>query len=231
VLWNIDLTLLDVTKVARAAYADAFREVTGRPLVQLPLMAGRREPEVFFDALALNSIDVRDDSAAERLLASFTTALSTHMAKRRDLLAREGHLLPGATEALAAVAGLDGVIQSVLTGSSRPNAELKLRAFGLDRYLDIQVGGYAGSDPYPKGTLLTVARQRAVEGHGVTFTDTVYIADALSDVAAAKVGAARCVAVASGRDSAATLREAGAATVLPDLTDTARLIAAIAAPR
>jgi phosphoglycolate phosphatase-like HAD superfamily hydrolase len=228
-LWNIDLTLVDVTKVTRAAYADSFREVTGRPLVQLPQMAGRSEPEAFFDALALNAIDIRDGEVAEKLLASFTMAFSIQMSKRRDQLARDGHVLPGAAEALAAVAGIGEVVQSVLTGSSRPNAELKLQVFGLEQYLDVEVGGYAGSDPFPKGTLLTVARQRAVEAYGVTFLDTVYIADALSDIAAAKLGGARCIALASGRDSTATLREAGAVAVLPDLTDIPPLLAAITA--
>jgi hypothetical protein len=33
VLWNIDLTLLDVGRVSRDAFADAFRRATGRPLV------------------------------------------------------------------------------------------------------------------------------------------------------------------------------------------------------
>ncbi len=44
VLWNIDLTLLDVAKVARGAYAEAFAAVVGRPLVQLPQTAGQTEP-------------------------------------------------------------------------------------------------------------------------------------------------------------------------------------------
>lgn len=227
VLWNIDLTLVDVTKVTRAAYADAFRQVTGRPLVQLPLMAGRSEPEAFFDALALNGVDVRDEDASERLLERFSVALADALAARRADLTANGHIMPGAAAALAAVAKLNGVVQSVLTGSSRPNAELKLETFGLDRYLDTAVGGYGGTDPFPRGTLLGVARERATGKHGVAFDETVYIADALPDVAAAKVGDARCVAIASGRDSTAALRDAGASAVLPDLTDAGRLIAAI----
>ena len=105
--------------------------------------------------------------------AAFSSALTAHLTKRRAELTTDGQLLPGAKEALAAVADLDGVVQTVLTGSSRPGAELKLAAFGLDKYLDVEVGGYAGSDPYPKGTLLLRARQRAVEAYGVTFLDTV----------------------------------------------------------
>ena len=59
-LWNIDLTLVDVARVSRDAYADAFRRVTGRPLVALPQTAGRSDSEIFFEALALNDASVRD---------------------------------------------------------------------------------------------------------------------------------------------------------------------------
>ena len=112
------------------------------------------------------------------------------------------------------MAGLGGVVQSVLTGNSRPTAVLKLRAFGLDGYVDFEIGGY-GSEAYPKGTLLRVARQRASEKHHVSFGEnvTVYVADSPRDVDAARIGGARSLAVASGRASAAELREAGADAV------------------
>jgi len=227
------LTLVDVAKVTRVAYADAFRKVTRRPLVQLPQMAGRTEPEVFFDALALNGVSLRDAAESERLLALFGAELATSLAARRDLLTTQGQLLPGAAESLAAVAGLTDVVQSVLTGSSRPNATLKVRAFGLDRYLDLAVGGFAGSDPYPKGALLRVARQRAEEKYGVRLAEaaTAYIADSPRDVEAARIGGARSVAVASGRASTAELRDAGADAVLPDLTDPALVMALVTGER
>ena len=227
------MTLVDIAKVTRVAYADAFRKVTGRRLVQLPQMAGRTEPEVFFDALGLNGVSLRDAAESERLLAPFGAELATSLAARRDLLTTQGQLLPGAAESLACVAGLADVVQSVLTGSSRPNATLKVRAFGLDRYLDLAVGGFAGSDPYPKGALLRVARQRAEEKYGVHFAEaaTVYIADSPRDVEAARIGGARSVAVASGRASTAELRDAGADAVLPDLTDPALVTALVTGER
>ena len=86
--------------------------------------------------------------------------LATTLAARRDALTVDGRLLSGAQESLSSVARLKGVVQSVLTGSSKPNAVLKLRAFGLDKYVDVTVGGY-GSEAYPRGTLLRVTRQRA----------------------------------------------------------------------
>jgi phosphoglycolate phosphatase len=206
----------------RAAYAEAFGTVAGRPLVQLPQMAGQSESEIFFEALALNGVDVRVDGAD--LLEPFSAELATVLASRHDDLINQGQLLPGAAEAMAAVAKLDGAVQSVLTGNGKPNALLKLRAFGLDTYVDCDIGGY-GNQAYPKGTLLGVTRQRAAERYGVPFGEqaTVYVADSPRDVDAARIGGARSLAVASGRASAAELREAGADAVLPDLADTTQL--------
>jgi phosphoglycolate phosphatase len=202
--------------------------VAGRPLIRLPQMAGRSESEIFFDALALNGVDVRTGSEAERLLEPFGAELTAALQARRDELTSQGQVLPGAAEALAAVAKLDDVVQTVLTGNGKPNAMLKLRAFGLDGFMDFDIGGY-GSEAYPKGTLLRVARQRASEKHGVTFGEqaTVYVADSARDVDAARIGGASSLAVASGRASAAELRDAGADAVLPDLTDPAGLVAVI----
>jgi phosphoglycolate phosphatase-like HAD superfamily hydrolase len=200
VLWNIDLTLVDVARVTRAAYAEAFVAVTGRRLVQLPQLVGLSEPEIFFDALGRNGVSLRADGDAEQLLIPFGAEFATRLAARRDQLTTDGSLLPGAGEALKQLKELDGVVQSVLTGSSRPNAALKLRVFGLDRYLDLAIGGFAGSEPYPKGALLRAVRLRAQEKYQVSLADklTVYIADSARDVA-------------------------GADLVLPDLTDLAPL--------
>ena len=222
-----------MVRVTRAAYAEAFPAVTGRPLIKLPQTAGRSESEIFFDALALNAADLNAGGEAEPLLEPFSAALAAALEARRDDLIREGQLMPGAAEAVAAVAKLDGpeskTVPTVLTGSSKPNAMLKLRAFGLDGYVDFDIGGY-GNEAYPKGTLLRVTRERASDKHKVTFGEnvTVYVADSPRDVDAARVGGARSLAVASGRATAAELRDAGADAVLPDLTDTEAVVALVA---
>jgi phosphoglycolate phosphatase-like HAD superfamily hydrolase len=230
VLWNIDLTLLDVAKVTRAAYAEAFATVTGRPLIQLPQMVGRTEPEIFFDALGRNGLSLAADGESERLLAPFGAQFADRLAARRGELATNGTLLPGAADALKHVKRLKNVTQTVLTGSSRPNAAVKLRAFGLDKYLDLAIGGFAGSEPYPKGALLRATRLRAEEKYKVSFAEraTIYVADHPRDVEAAKIGGATSVAVASGRSSTHELRDAGADLVLDDLTDITGLSALIA---
>jgi phosphoglycolate phosphatase-like HAD superfamily hydrolase len=232
VLWNIDLTLLDVARVTRAAYAEAFAAITGRPLVQLPQLVGQTEPEIFFDALGRNGVSLRADGESERLLVPFGAEFATRMAAHKSELAVQGRIMPGAAEAVTAVAGRKGVVQSVLTGSSRPNAALKLHAFGLDRHLDLSIGGFAGSEPYPKGALLRATRLRAEERYRASFAEklTVYIADSPRDVEAARIGGATSVAVASGRASAGELRDAGADLVLEDLTDPLPLLSLITGP-
>lgn len=228
ILWNIDLTLVDVGQVTREACAEAFRQVTGRPLVRLPQTAGRTDSEMFFDALALNSADPVDPDDTQRLLADYTEALARSFSQRAGLLTQKGRMLPGAREALTAVGRLPGVVQTVLTGTIKPNAVTKLRAFGLDTLVDFAIGGY-GSEAYPKGTLLQVARSRAAQAHGVTFSEAgcVYIGDSPRDVEAARIGGARSVAVASGRAAHSELAAAGADAVLDGLADTRAVVGAI----
>jgi phosphoglycolate phosphatase-like HAD superfamily hydrolase len=240
-LWNIDLTLVDVARVSRDAYAEAFRRATGRRLVALPQLAGASDSEIFFESLALNEAPAarpggpgagpagnRRQLADNDLLASYNCELAAAFGARSALLAEQGRLLPGARDALAATARLPGVIQTVLTGTIKQNAEHKLKAFGLDGYVDLSVGGF-GSDVYPKGTLILRSLDLARAKYGVALTpaDVVYIADSVRDIAAAKVAAVRSVGVASGRSMAAELREAGADVVLDDLSDAALVVAAV----
>ena len=233
-LWNIDLTLVDVNRVTRAAYADAFQQVTGRRLIQLPQFAGQSESEIFFDALARNDAGTgtgtgtgigagtgTEDDGGDALLTAFYDALAGAFAARQGDLTGQGRLLPGAAQAVETLASRpDVVVQSVLTGTIRPNAVAKLAAFGLESFFDFEVGGY-GSESYPKGALVMMARGRAAEKYGKAFTErnTVYVGDSVRDVAAAKRGGARSVAVATGRSTESDLLAAGADLVLPDLAD------------
>jgi phosphoglycolate phosphatase len=222
-----------VARVARGAYADAFRKVTGRPLVALPQMVARTDSEIFFEALALNETGPAPgqdltEAGGQELLARYTTELEVAFDARRDQLQAQGRALPGAREAVAAVAGLPGVVQSVLTGTIRPNAAAKLRAFGMDAFFDFQIGGY-GSEVYPMGAQLLRSRGRVAEKYGgeIATNPAVYLGDAIRDVEAARMGGARSVAVASGRSTASELREAGADIVLDDLADTDAVVTVV----
>ena len=106
----------------------------------------------------------------EELLARFSFELANAFAARRDLLREQGRLLPGAAEAVAELAVRHGVVQTVLTGTIKPNAVEKLRAFGLEQFFDVEIGGY-GSQVYPKGAQLMMARSRAADKYGTRFDE------------------------------------------------------------
>ena len=220
---------MDVARVSRDAYAEAFRRVTGRPLVALPQLAGASDSEIFFEALALNAAVPGSGQPEDNdLLASYVEELAAAFAARSDELGALGRALPGAREAIAAMSRLPDVIQTVITGTIKQNAACKLAAFGLDRHLDLGIGGY-GSDVYPKGTQIMRSLAMAAEKYGARISPAmaVYVADSVRDAAAAQVAGVRCLGVATGRSTISELREAGADPVLTDLADTSRVVAAI----
>ena len=215
--------------MSRDAYAEAFRRVTGRPLVALPQLPGASDSEIFFEALALNeAVPLSGQPEDNDLLARYATELAAAFSARTDLLTAQGRPLRGAREALAAVSRLPNVIQTVITGTIKQNAAIKLRAFDLDRFVDLAIGGY-GSDVYPKGTQIMRSLAMATEKYGVQVTPAraVYVADSVRDAAAAQVAGVRCLGVATGRSTISELRDAGADPVLSDLADTSRVVAAI----
>jgi phosphoglycolate phosphatase-like HAD superfamily hydrolase len=223
VLWDIDHTLIETRGVGTQVYAEAFAKVTGRPLEKMPELAGRTEPVIFREALKVNGVEP-DEDLYDQFAAEQARAYAAHL----DELRGRGRALPGAAEALRALSERNDVFQSVLTGNTRPSAEIKLRAFDLDHFLAFDIGAY-GTDDDTRANLVHVARQRAEKARGVNFDNgaTVLLGDTPNDVAAAQASGARIIAVATGKDSAANLSAAGAETVLPDLTDTSAVIAAI----
>ena len=85
VLWNIGLTLVDAARVDRAAYAEAFRATTGRPLVRLPQMAGRTDSEMQRDLVAYEGKTYDPD----RFLRPATVGLLVAQAVNAP---RDGHI-------------------------------------------------------------------------------------------------------------------------------------------
>ncbi len=224
VLWDIDHTLIETRGVGGEIYAEAFRAVTGRPLVTMPALSGRTEPVIFRGALKANGVTDEPADLYER----FAVEQARGYARHADELRRRGRALPGAEDTLSSLAKRADVIQSVLTGNTKPAAEIKLQVFELDSYIDFDSGAY-GTDDDNRANLVKIARQRAEAVHGQHFSaeTTVLIGDTPNDVAAARDGGARVIAIASGSNSSAELAEAGADRVFEDLTHTDELLSAI----
>jgi phosphoglycolate phosphatase len=223
ILWDIDHTLIETGGVGGEVYAAAFEKVTGRNLEQMAPLAGRTEPVIFRETLALHGLH---DTGG--LFARFADEQARGYADHSARLRERGRALPGAARAIDALAARDDVIQSVLTGNTRPAAEAKLRAFGLDTHLDLESAAY-GTDADERALLVGIARDRAARrtGHQFAPETTLIIGDTPADIIAARDGQARVIAVATGDYTAADLARAGAAVVLPDLASTPELMSAI----
>ncbi len=217
VLWDIDGTLVDAARHGRYAFEEAFEAVTGRPAGDV-WMAGSTDRQI-----ALAMLEGED-----RLLSDVLDGLVAALERREEDIRRDGRALPGVEEVLRRLDGTEGVVQSLLTGNLAANAAVKLGAFGLERWLDLEVGGY-GSDPHEaRSDLVGVARERVAARYARP-DDTVLLGDTPLDVKAAHDGGARVVAVASGPYGTEELEQAGAGVVLADLSDADAAIAAVTA--
>ena len=228
VLWDVDYTLVDSDGVGRELYGIAFREMFGRPMPQPGSMSGRTDRAIAIEVLGLAGV-----AEPQQVVDAFHGRMAAHAAGLADLVRQRSRVLPGAAEAVAALAGLGGaagadVVQSLLTGNIRPLAEIKLGPLGLTDHLDLDVGAYGDADEV-RAELVPLARSRAARAYGTGFDGpaTVLVGDTPLDVAAALATGARAVGVATGQFTAADLAASGAHAVLPDLADTGQVVAAI----
>ncbi|MGX1598547.1 UNVERIFIED_ORG: phosphoglycolate phosphatase-like HAD superfamily hydrolase [Dietzia maris] len=224
ILWDLDLTLLDPAGFGTRMITPALADLLGRDPVMGASFAGRTDRAILTDLLEINGIGVDDDEVVLSLMDAVARRCETF---GEDLLAGGGGPLPGAHEAVAALAADPRLHQGIVTGNMRRTALLKLRLCGFDGLPDPGLGAF-GDHHADRAHLvrdaLAAARARGVD---VTPGRSVVVGDHVHDVRGARAAGAVCVAVATGRVSADDLRAAGAHAVLPDLTDPGALLAAI----
>jgi phosphoglycolate phosphatase-like HAD superfamily hydrolase len=254
VLWDVDHTLINAGGLSSHLYGLVFAELFGRELPQVAPMAGRTDRAIIVETLTLAGIP--EPRGHVPAFIDALTRQAPAFGERVRLRGRVLPGVPEALAGLGGSARLGGlgasgaagdglvrppvlVRQSVLTGNIRPLAEVKLGALGLGDPLDLAIGAYGDMDEVRAG-LVRMARERAAgaagsagsgaTGSGATYFGgeaTVLVGDTPLDVAAALATGARAVGVATGNFTEAELAAAGAHAVLPDLSDTARVRAAI----
>jgi len=136
-----------------------------------------------------------------------------------------GHkgLMPGARELLEALDLYPDVHMALLTGNYREAAEIKLQHFELWDFFE---WGAFSDDHHDRNALVPIARTRA-ETYDIpseAIEPVIVIGDTPHDIECARVAGAKCIAVATGGFTVDQLRDAGADEVLPDLSDTAKVL-------
>ncbi len=217
VLWDVDGTLVRAGGHGRHAFEEAFERVVGRTPEPVEY-AGRTDRQIALTMLG------GEHEHLPRVLEELGVALEL----RKEQLRAEGNAYPGVAEVLERLHRRDDVIQSLLTGNIQANAVIKVSAFGLDRWLDFEVGAY-GSDPHEeRSDLVAVARTRAATKYAEP-TGAVLVGDTPLDVRAAREAGARAVAVATGFADPELLRASEPDAYLEDFSDTDAVVEAITA--
>lgn len=152
-------------------YYELFREVTGQVPTNVPERGtGVTTPVVVRLLFAKNGI------AADRVEGLTRAALGLipqYLSKHCDRLVATGKVMPGAAAALQAVREDPRFVSTAVTGNLRSVAHIKLAAFGLAAYLDLDSGGFS-SDDERRPRLVGVAQTRALITEHSSPTRTQY---------------------------------------------------------
>ena len=136
---------------------------------------------------------------------------------------RNKGLMPGVRLLLERLSPLSNVVIGLLTGNFAAASKIKLQYFGIWDYF---VFGAYGDDAPVRDDLVPIAvsRARASDVVITSNVEAIVVGDTPLDVRCAIAGGARSVAVCTGSYGENELREAGADSVLPDLTDSERFL-------
>ena len=219
VLWDVDGTLIHTSGIGSEVFDRAFEQVLGLAptarITQQVRLSGKTDPQIALEYLELMKID-----DPEHHLPRVLALLEAELAAAAEMLAASGEALPGIPELLARLAASEGIHQTLLTGNLAANAAVKVAAFGLDRWLDLEIGAY-GSDHADRCELVPIAleRVRRLRGAELDAGDIWVVGDTARDLACAEAGGAHCLLVATGGSSFAELAVLGADQVVEDLSD------------
>jgi phosphoglycolate phosphatase-like HAD superfamily hydrolase len=218
VLWDIDGTLLRGGGVARDVFDVAVTAVLGRhPGDHRIRMGGKTDPQIALEILAFAALE---DAEATEHLPAVLAELERGLAAAADELRAHGHVLPGVPEVLRALDADPDLRSTVLTGNTEANAAVKLAAFELTPWVDLEIGAY-GSDDRDRTALVPIALERARRLRGLQLDpeDVWVVGDTPRDLACARAGGVRCALVATGHVPLEELRVTDADAVLEDLAD------------
>ena len=214
VLWDIDGTLIRSGEVAAAVFEWALASVIGASPNARVKMSGKTDPQIvqeYLDAMGISNPTV---------LPAILAHAESELAKAEHLLGEQGYVCPGVLEAIQRLHENPNVTQTVLTGNIEPNARVKLRAFGLDRFIDFEIGAY-GSDHAERTKLVPIAlaRAKAIRSLDVDVRRVWVIGDTPHDLACARAGGVRCLLVATGTYALDELEILGPDAAMEDLRD------------
>jgi beta-phosphoglucomutase-like phosphatase (HAD superfamily) len=210
VVFDIDGTLTDTNLVDGECYWRAVCEVLGLSGDQPDWSNFRHVTDAgIATELCLRhlgrTLEAADTAAIARRLAALLELALVH----KDPIA---HQIPGSAQILSNLTESSDFAVALATGALRLSAELKLRRAGL---VFDGLPFASSNDAISREDILRIAARRAAEKYGVQLNSCTYVGDGIWDVKAARELGWWFIGIGGG-DQAELLRQAGAATVLPD---------------
>jgi phosphoglycolate phosphatase-like HAD superfamily hydrolase len=218
-LWDIDGTLIRGGGVGSEAINAAAAAVAGKPLGEPGVvMHGKTDPQILTEIFLAAEIA---EAAIDDLLPAAIAEAERLMAAAEAELRRRGEVIDGVEEVLAQTARKPGVRQTLVTGNLVGNAAVKLAAFDLAGYFDIEVGAY-GTDHADRNELVPIAleRVRRLRDEHYVPREVWVIGDTPGDLACARAAGVRCLLVGTGQIPIAELRTLEPDAFLTNLTNT-----------
>jgi phosphoglycolate phosphatase-like HAD superfamily hydrolase len=222
-LFDIDGTLVLTGGAGGRSLSLAFEELFGiRDAFRGIAFGGRTDAWLVAQAAQAHGIPP-DAPELAQLPARYFTHLSRELHETGS--SRKG-IMPGVRPLLEALSARDDVFLALLTGNYETGARMKLEHFDLWGFFAC---GAFGDTVFDRNHLLpdAISQVRACGGPVVPASQIVIIGDTPLDVACARAGGARAIAVATGSHSADELIASGADVVYETLADTADVLSAI----
>jgi phosphoglycolate phosphatase len=223
-LFDIDRTLLEEDDtVYAAAYAYAMGIIYQQWSARKSdvLTDGKIDTQILAEILKLHGVaDKEIEARLSEALAAMVAYFESHVHETTPLV------LPGAVELLAELVKR-GIPLGILSGNTEAIGWRRLALAGIKQYFSF---GAFGNLAFNRVDLIAVAQDRAnAMGIPVHRTNFVIIGDSLRDVACAKAGGIRVIAVATGRYSVDELARAGADCVVKTLLEKERIVGFLSA--
>jgi phosphoglycolate phosphatase-like HAD superfamily hydrolase len=215
ILFDVDGTLLTTDGLGRDVLARAVCEVYGvRDPFRDYSLAGRTDLQIIREPVRRAGIP------EDRIREGLPRVMARHEALLAEAFrtAGRGTLMPGMPMLLDRLLSDRRWGVGLLTGNTRHGARIKLSHFGIwDRF---SFGAF-GDDDEDRNALPDVARRRAREVLGVDIAPArcLVVGDTPRDIACARAGGMRAVAVATGWDPVDVLEKAAPDLLLRSFED------------
>jgi phosphoglycolate phosphatase-like HAD superfamily hydrolase len=212
-LLDIDGTLLLTGGAGQTAFAETLAAEFGIPeILTKVLFAGRSDRAIVADLFRDHGVEA-SDANWQKFCAGYLQRLDAALAKHR------GHVLPGVSPLLTALAARGDVAIGLLTGNVREGARRKLIHYDLWHWFAFGGFGDEHVDRCDIAAAALAAARLHVNGAASAHGEVLVIGDTPNDIVCGRSIGARCVAVATGHSSIDELSESRPDVLVKTLED------------